>query len=175
LDKDVNAEVDMQAQIEMEATNVGLLGALISTICFAMLQDALDDQFPIGGKAGMGYAICWAAASLLTLSSTILSVFLIMAIHETSSKVELDYFIAIFNQTTCGVGTMLPLLLCYVGCRFQQMHFAAHPKATTAATAATATECGGKGKVAGKVKAGKRGKRNGKGGVYTTGSLHCVT
>lgn len=117
LKKDQVAETSTRQRIETESTNIGLLSALVSTICFAMWQSSIGDGFPQGGM-GIAYCCAWAGASLLTLTSTVLSVIILLACNVVASDIELDYFIDILNKTSSGVGSNSPLILFYLGCLF---------------------------------------------------------
>jgi hypothetical protein len=111
-------DLDKKAHLEVQFTNIGLLAALVSTICFAMLQSAFESDFPIDTRSGLAYAICWVCASFLTLGSTVLSIVLVIAINMLDTTAQLDYFIVVFQYISLGVGTLTPLYLLYLGAIF---------------------------------------------------------
>lgn len=108
-------ELDNKARLEVELTNVGLLAALVSTICFAMLQTAFESDFPIDRMVGLAYAVSWTCASFITLCSTVLSIVVLIAVSMMPTAVQLDYFLATFEKISLGLGTMTPLYLLYLG------------------------------------------------------------
>jgi hypothetical protein len=66
-------------------------------------------------KYGQPFIIAWTLSVILTLCSTVSSVFLLIAIEESSGSVETAYFLDLFDQTTLGLGTMAPLMFLYAG------------------------------------------------------------
>lgn len=117
LDKSIDTSPDViVAQIRTDCLNIGLLAALISTICFSALLLAFEGDFLIQAFMGKVYVISWAMACEFTLGSTLLSVFLVMGLDETSSQEETQYFINLFDKITFGVGTNSALLFFHLGC-----------------------------------------------------------
>ena len=75
-------------QLKNDWQNVGLLAALASTIAFAMLAFTFSEDFieyRDNHLPGLLFTISWTLSSLLTLLSTIMSVFLLMAIERYKS------------------------------------------------------------------------------------------
>lgn len=113
-------ERDAKGQVIQENINVGILAALVSTICFSMLQQADSSSFfsepsDLQDAAGFAYVVFWVCSSGATLAATVMSVLIILAVNETASREEAEFVLEIIDATTFGFGTHSPLFLLYIG------------------------------------------------------------
>ena len=68
LDGDEEEEVNMKEQLSEEFVNIGLLSALISTICFSMVQVITDGdewEMDVGGTL---YLVGWLTSAIFTIA-----------------------------------------------------------------------------------------------------------
>jgi hypothetical protein len=112
-DPDIKHE-DIKDQIKSDCQNVGLLSALLSTICFAMLIVGAQEEGFDDSLKGKLYTCCWCTGSLATLVSTAICVLLVMAIEESTNPKETAHFLELLNAITFGTGSLSPMLLLYL-------------------------------------------------------------
>ena len=99
-------------QAKNENINIGILSALISTVWFSFLMQQSDDE---SSQFWQAYVILWTIASVTMISATVSSIFFLLAIQETNSEEQAEYYINLFSSVTMGLGPHTPLLLFYTG------------------------------------------------------------
>jgi len=118
LDGDEEEEVNIKEQLSEEFVNIGLLSALISTICFSMVQVITDGdewEMDVGGTL---YLVGWLTSAIFTIASTISAVFFSLAMSETANTSELRFFLELIDYLTLTTGTRAPIILLYGGVIF---------------------------------------------------------
>jgi hypothetical protein len=116
LDDDPNFDEEAaKKKIISDCQNIGLMSALISTICFSLLVLATQEDEFDSTVTGKLFVLFWTSSSVATLLSTGISILLVMALDESGGPKETAYFIELLKYVSFGVGVWTPLLLLYVG------------------------------------------------------------
>lgn len=110
---DEDCQCNIPHQIEVEQQSVGLISALLLTVWVAFVLLSSSDKQLYSTNLGALFICLWCAAFILMLSSTVLSVFMVLAISKTASIQETVHFYNILKERTLGFGTASSFALFY--------------------------------------------------------------
>jgi hypothetical protein len=106
--------VDVRGQVINDQTNLGLLSALMLTVFVTFLMVPASGETTFNEGVGAVYFLSWAVSSVLMLLATMMSIFTLLAVSETSGVHEVAHFMELFSKQTFGLGSGCTLMLMYL-------------------------------------------------------------